>query len=107
MAGTTEKSSLQSPRLGEKQGAEGLPKNVLVAGSIGTFVEYFDLVTFGALASVMASVFFPTSNEAAGILQTFAVFALAFLARPLGGHSGVPSVIGLVANEPWRRSSSS
>ncbi|MET3934621.1 MFS transporter [Arthrobacter sp. OAP107] len=85
MAGTTEKSSLQSPRLGEKQGAKGLPRNVLVAGSIGTFVEYFDLVTFGALASVMASVFFPTSNEAAGILQTFAVFALAFLARPLGG----------------------
>ncbi|MDQ0029077.1 MFS transporter [Arthrobacter bambusae] len=85
MTGTAEKSSLNSLPLVEEQAARPIPKNVLVAGSIGTFVEYFDLVTFGALASVMAAVFFPSSNETAGILQTFAVFALAFVARPLGG----------------------
>lgn len=69
----------------EVQPDKGVPKKVLMAGSIGTFVEYFDLVTFGALASIMAVIFFPSSNEAAGLLQTFAVFALAFVARPIGG----------------------
>lgn len=85
MTETTKGRSLNSlPLVAEKSG-RGAPKNVLLAGSIGTFVEYFDLVTFGALASVMAAVFFPSSNAAAGLLQTFAIFALAFLARPLGG----------------------
>ncbi|UKA55264.1 MFS transporter [Arthrobacter sp. FW305-BF8] len=85
MTGTTDESSLSRLRLAGEQADRGLPKNVLVAGSIGTFVEYFDLVTFGALASVMAGVFFPSTDEGVGLLQTFAVFALAFVARPLGG----------------------
>lgn len=85
MTETTEGRTLNSLHLDEERAGGGVPKNVLIAGSIGTFVEYFDLVTFGALASVMAAVFFPSADDAAGLLQTFAVFALAFVARPLGG----------------------
>ncbi|OPX11769.1 MFS transporter [Mycobacterium sp. AT1] len=61
------------------------PRKVALAASIGTFVEYFDLVAFGALATVLSRVFFPSSDETAALLNTFAVFALAFVARPLGG----------------------
>ena len=60
-------------------------RRVTVAASAGSAIEYFDLVVYGALATVLAGVFFPGTDETARLLNTFAVFALAFLARPLGG----------------------
>ena len=60
-------------------------RKVTIAASIGSAIEYFDLVIYGAMASVLANVFFPGDNDTAKLLNTFAVFALAFLARPLGG----------------------
>jgi len=60
-------------------------RKVTVAASIGSFIEYFDLVIYGALATVLAHTFFPADNEVTGLLNTFAVFAVAFVARPLGG----------------------
>jgi len=60
-------------------------RRVTIASSIGTYVEYFDLVAYGALAAVLSTVFFPASDGVASLLNTFAVFALAFAARPLGG----------------------
>ncbi|GCE42163.1 L-Proline/Glycine betaine transporter ProP [Rhodococcus wratislaviensis] len=60
-------------------------RKVIIAASIGTFIEYFDLVLYGALAAIMATVFFAGEDDVSALLSTFAVFALAFVARPLGG----------------------
>ena len=60
-------------------------RKVTIAASIGSAIEYFDLVIYGAMATILAGVFFPGSDDTARLLNTFAVFALAFLARPLGG----------------------
>jgi MFS transporter, MHS family, proline/betaine transporter len=57
----------------------------LAAGSIGNFGEIYDFAVFGFSVPVLAAHFFPGSNRAAAILSTFAVYAVAFLARPLGG----------------------
>lgn len=57
----------------------------LAAGSIGNFGEIYDFAVFGFSVPVLAALFFPGSNRAAAILSTFAVYAVAFLARPLGG----------------------
>jgi MHS family proline/betaine transporter-like MFS transporter len=60
-------------------------RKVTLAASVGSGIEYFDLVVYGAMAPILARVFFPSSDPAVGLLSTFAVFALAFVARPLGG----------------------
>lgn len=69
-------------------GAEADPstiRRVLVAASLGNFVEWFDFGVYGFMATVIARHFFPSDNPTTGLLQTFAVFAVAFATRPLGG----------------------
>jgi MHS family proline/betaine transporter-like MFS transporter len=60
-------------------------RRVIAAASIGTFVEGYDLALYGYLAVILADRFFPSRDPAAGLLATFAVFALGFAVRPLGG----------------------
>lgn len=56
------------------------------AGSfIGNFVEWFDYAAYGYLATIIAAVFFPSEDRTTALLSTFAVFAISFFIRPLGG----------------------
>ncbi len=64
---------------------QGSSRRVVVAASIGTFVESFDLALYGYLAVILAGRFFPSDDPDAALLATFAVFALGFGVRPLGG----------------------
>lgn len=65
--------------------SDGTVKRVAAASFIGNFVEWFDYASYIYLASVITLVFFPDSSPASGLLATFAVFALSFIIRPLGG----------------------
>lgn len=60
-------------------------RRVALAGGIGTLIEYYDFALYGYLAVVIAPIFFPGSDPTAGLLSTLAVFALAYVIRPLGG----------------------
>ncbi|GAA1845458.1 glycine betaine/L-proline transporter ProP [Pseudonocardia ailaonensis] len=60
-------------------------RRVVLSASAGTFVEYYDFAIYGAFATTLAQVFFPQQDPTAALLSTFAVFAGAFVARPLGG----------------------
>ncbi|MFY1663894.1 MFS transporter [Pseudomonas sp. Pseu.R1] len=60
-------------------------RKVIVAASIGNFVEWFDFAVYGFLATTIAQEFFPSGDASAALLKTFAVFAVAFAFRPLGG----------------------
>lgn len=56
------------------------------AGSfIGNFVEWFDYAVYGYLATIIAAVFFPSEDRATALMSTFAVFAISFFVRPVGG----------------------
>lgn len=57
----------------------------LVAASTGTIVEYYDFTVYAYLAVVVAPLFFPGSDPTAALLASLAVFASAYLMRPLGG----------------------
>ncbi|KAA9163306.1 MHS family MFS transporter [Amycolatopsis acidicola] len=57
----------------------------IAGASIGNLGELYDFFLFGFSAPVLAVHFFPKSNPTAAMLGTFAVYALAFFARPLGG----------------------
>ncbi|EMO3696749.1 MFS transporter [Acinetobacter baumannii] len=60
-------------------------KKAITAAGIGNFVEWFDFVLYAQFAAIIAIHFFPSDNPTTGLLATFAVFALGFLARPIGG----------------------
>nr|WP_222131765.1 MFS transporter [Pseudonocardia sp. C8] len=56
----------------------------VAAGAIGVFVHWFDWAVYAYLATTIATVFFPSESEVAGVLSVFAVFAVSFGIRPLG-----------------------
>ena len=60
-------------------------RRVVTGASIGNAVEWFDFAIYGFLATFIAAHFFPSGNETAALLNTFAIFAAAFFMRPLGG----------------------
>ncbi|MGN8129910.1 MFS transporter [Arthrobacter sp. RC1.1 241] len=66
---------------------------VIVASLIGTTVEFYDFYVYATAAVlVFPQLFFPSANETTQLLSSFAVFGVAFIARPLGsivfGHFG-------------------
>lgn len=88
MAGTTDPSAAPPPPVTES-GAVVAPANVLrkvvAASFVGNFVEWFDYAVYGYLAVTIGNVFFPDSAPTTRLLQTFAVFAISFIIRPIGG----------------------
>ena len=61
-------------------------RRVVAAGFLGTTIEYYDFFIYGtAAALVFPTVFFPALGAAAATAASFATFAVAFIARPVGG----------------------
>src|SRR5689334_21527042 len=59
---------------------------VALASAIGTTIEWYDFFIYGTAAAVVfAPQFFPQVSALAGILSSYATFAIGFGARPLGG----------------------
>jgi len=68
-------------------------RRVLIASLIGTTIEFFDFYIYATAAVlVFPKLFFPAGDPTSATLESFATFALAFFARPLGaalfGHFG-------------------
>ena len=69
------------------------PRRVLFASLVGTTIEFFDFYIYATAAVlVFPKLFFPGADATSGMLQSFATFAIAFFARPIGaavfGHFG-------------------
>lgn len=62
-----------------------LLRRAAFASFIGTFVEWFDYAVYGFLATVIAVVFFPATDARSGLIAAYAIFALSFIVRPVGG----------------------
>src|SRR6478735_801999 len=60
-------------------------RRVVAASFIGNFVEWFDYAVYGYLATTIATAFFPETDRRVALLSTFALFAVSFLVRPVGG----------------------
>jgi metabolite-proton symporter len=68
-------------------------RRALVAGTVGTAIEWYDFFLYGtAAALVFPKLFFPDASPYAGLLASFATYAVGFAARPVGalifGHWG-------------------
>jgi MFS family permease len=58
---------------------------VISASLIGNVMEWYDFGIYGYFAVAMGASFFPAADRTSSTLAAFAVFAVGFLARPLGG----------------------
>jgi metabolite-proton symporter len=68
-------------------------RRAVVAATIGTAIEWYDFFLYSTVTGlVFARLFFPQSNPYVGTLEAFGVYAVGFLARPVGaaifGHYG-------------------
>ncbi len=60
--------------------------SIVLAGSIGTIIEWYDFLIYGtAAALVFNGLFFPRLDPTTGTIASLGTFAVGFLARPLGG----------------------
>ncbi|MGW8027883.1 MFS transporter [Staphylococcus xylosus] len=60
-------------------------KKGVVATSIGNAIEWFDFGLYAQLAVILSANFFGNLPQEMQIVSTFAVFAFAFIVRPIGG----------------------
>jgi len=66
---------------------------VITASLVGTTIEFYDFYAYATAAVLVFPIlFFPSDNETASLLASFAVFGAAMVARPIGamvfGHFG-------------------
>src|SRR5215467_7395000 len=68
-------------------------RRAVVASTVGTIIEAYDFLLYVLVAPlVFAKLYFPESDALVGILQAFGIYAVGFVARPVGaalfGHYG-------------------
>src|ERR1035441_6906921 len=73
----SQSSSSPPPQLKSRIGA-------ILRSTSGNFLEQFDFFLFGFYAPYIAKAFFPSQDETAALLNTFGVFWLGALMRPVG-----------------------
>jgi metabolite-proton symporter len=68
-------------------------RRAVLAGTIGTAIEWYDFFLYSTVTGlVFARLYFPRADPFTGTLEAFGVYAVGFLARPIGaaifGHYG-------------------
>ncbi|MBC8722504.1 MHS family MFS transporter [Paraburkholderia sp. 31.1] len=68
-------------------------RRAVIASTIGTTIEWYDFFLYSIVTGlVFAKLFFPESDPLVGTLQAFLIYAVGFIARPVGaaifGHYG-------------------
>jgi MFS family permease len=67
------------------------PGDISIGVIVGRTVGFFDMFVFGlACALVFPKVFFPFAGQVDGMIYSFAIFALGFLAQPVGSLVFLP-----------------
>lgn len=73
-------------------------RRAIFAAALGTIVETTDWIIYATFAPFFAQHFFPGSDPKVSLLSTFAIFALGFVMRPIGG-----ACIGAFADRMGRK----
>jgi MFS transporter, MHS family, proline/betaine transporter len=76
----------QPPAVGDAAAvaASRMRRRVVLASILGNGLEWFDFVSYGYFASIIAKVFFPADSDLS-LMLTYASFAVGFVVRPVGG----------------------
>jgi len=73
-------------------------RKVVLAACFGTFLEWYDFLTFASLATYFSVLFFPPENPTAALLMSLATFGVGMVVRPLGS-----ALFGTLADRHGRR----
>ena len=73
-------------------------KKVAVAACFGTFLEWYDFLTFATLAVVFGPLFFPSSDPSTTLLASLATFGVGMVVRPIGA-----AIFGSIGDRIGRR----
>ena len=82
----------------EKQTSSHSYRKVAVAACFGTFLEWYDFLTFATLAVVFAPIFFPSSDPSTALLASLATFGVGMVVRPIGA-----AIFGSIGDRIGRR----
>ena len=75
-------------------------RRMIAAAAAGNFVEWYDAGIYGIAATVIAEQIFPeNSNPTFALLNTYALFAMSYVLRPVGGL-----IFGNIADRVGRKS---
>jgi MFS transporter, MHS family, proline/betaine transporter len=70
----------------------------IAAATIGNALEWFDIAIYALFAVYIGQNFFPATDPGVELIQTFAVFGVSYLIRPLGGL-----ILGAYADKHGRK----
>ncbi|MEX3934921.1 hypothetical protein AB4Y32_24545 [Paraburkholderia phymatum] len=73
-------------------------RKAIVAATLGTIVEFTDWLIYATFAPLFSRHFFPAHNDRVSLLSAFAVFAVGFVMRPVGG-----ALLGAFADRRGRK----
>jgi MFS transporter, MHS family, proline/betaine transporter len=59
-------------------------RKATIAGTVGSFVEWYDYGIYGLLAGTLAAVLSPAGDTSLGLILTYVGFLISFLVRPFG-----------------------
>jgi MFS family permease len=59
-------------------------RKIATAACFGTFLEWYDFLTFATLAVVFGPLFFPSSDPSTGLLASLGTFGVGMVVRPIG-----------------------
>lgn len=60
-------------------------RKMVTLASLGAGLEFFDFTIYVLFARYIGANFFPQGNSLLALINTFAIFAIGYLARPIGG----------------------
>jgi MFS family permease len=60
-------------------------RKIIFLASLGGALEFYDFVIYVIFAPIISQVFFPATDKLASLMDIYAVFAIGYLIRPIGG----------------------
>jgi MFS family permease len=89
---------LTATHASETQASAHSYRKVAIAACFGTFLEWYDFLTFATLAVVFGPLFFPSNDPSTALLASLATFGVGMVVRPIGA-----AIFGSIGDRIGRR----
>ncbi|KTD49043.1 major facilitator family transporter [Legionella rubrilucens] len=60
-------------------------KKIILLASLGGALEFYDFIIYVIFAPIISRTFFPETDQLASLMSVYAIFAIGYVVRPLGG----------------------
>ena len=60
-------------------------RKIIFLSSVGGILEFYDFIIYVIFSQIIGKIFFPSADKFASLMSVYAIFAIGYLVRPLGG----------------------